>query len=171
MLPHCPKTQTAIADGYVDPNTAVPLPIKAGGAVIFHPLTPHASRDNTSGGFSNGKPWLPVTPAHLGRAVSVQADDPDSMLNHYRRALAFRRAHPTLRDGAIDGPRALGDVTMFHRMGEDDIYCAFNLGEAPATVPLPDGDWMALGTELGGTKAEAVAVTLGPWEFCLMKKR
>ena len=127
--------------------------------------------DNSSGGFSKGKPWLPVTPAHLGRAVSVQGDDPDSMLNHYRRALAFRRAHPTLRDGAIDGPRAFGDVSVFSRAGEEEIFCAFNLGETTASVPLPAGAWVEIGTELGGTKAEAVAVTLGPWEFCLMKKR
>lgn len=51
MLPHCPKTQTAIADGYVDVARAQPLPVKAGGAVIFHPLTPHASRINQTNGF------------------------------------------------------------------------------------------------------------------------
>lgn len=48
MYPHCPKRQTAIADGFLDLERAIPLPVKAGGAVIFHPLTPHASRDNTS---------------------------------------------------------------------------------------------------------------------------
>lgn len=51
MLPHCPKTQTAIADGYVDVARAQPLPVKAGGAVIIHPLTPHASRINQTNGF------------------------------------------------------------------------------------------------------------------------
>lgn len=51
MLPHCPKTQTAIADGFIDPAAAVPLPVKSGGAVIFHPLTPHASLANTTQGF------------------------------------------------------------------------------------------------------------------------
>jgi alpha-glucosidase len=127
--------------------------------------------DNGEGGFSKGKPWLPVTPAHLGRAVSVQADDPDSMLNHYRRALAFRRAHPTLRDGAIVGPRAFGDVSVFYRSGDEEIFCAFNLGETAASVPLPEGAWVEIGTKLGGTKAEAVTVTLGPWDYCLMKKR
>ncbi len=50
-LPHCPKTQTAIADGYVDPSRAVPVPVKAGGAVIFHPLTPHASLPNGTHAF------------------------------------------------------------------------------------------------------------------------
>ncbi|XDA97260.1 phytanoyl-CoA dioxygenase family protein [Sulfitobacter sp. LCG007] len=48
MYPHCPKKQTAIADGFIDETAARPLPVKAGGAVIFHPLTPHASLVNRS---------------------------------------------------------------------------------------------------------------------------
>ena len=48
MYPHCPKTQTAIADGFVDESKAVPLPVKAGGVVLFHPLAPHSSLNNTS---------------------------------------------------------------------------------------------------------------------------
>ena len=48
LLPHCPKSQTAIADGLIDYALAQPLPVKAGGVVIFDPLTPHASRDNNS---------------------------------------------------------------------------------------------------------------------------
>ena len=48
MLPHCPKLQTAIADEYLDESQAVPLPVKAGGVVLFHPLTPHSSLPNVS---------------------------------------------------------------------------------------------------------------------------
>ncbi|MEL6734629.1 MAG: phytanoyl-CoA dioxygenase family protein [Pseudomonadota bacterium] len=48
MRPHCPQRQTAIAPGYLDESEAVPLPVKAGGIVLLHPLTPHASLDNTS---------------------------------------------------------------------------------------------------------------------------
>ena len=51
MYPHCPKRQTSIADGFLDETLARPLPVKAGGAVIFHPLTPHASLDNVSDDF------------------------------------------------------------------------------------------------------------------------
>ncbi|MEX0285301.1 MAG: phytanoyl-CoA dioxygenase family protein [Paracoccaceae bacterium] len=50
MLPHCPKTQTAIADGFVDEARAVPLPVKSGGAVIFDPMTPHSSLVNRTDG-------------------------------------------------------------------------------------------------------------------------
>jgi hypothetical protein len=51
MKPHCPKVQTAIADNHVDTSRARPLPVKSGGVVVFHPLTPHASLVNRSDGF------------------------------------------------------------------------------------------------------------------------
>ena len=51
MLPHCPKGQMAIADGYLNPDQAVPAPVKAGGVVLIHPLTPHASLPNSTDGF------------------------------------------------------------------------------------------------------------------------
>ena len=48
MYTHCPLRQTSIAPGMLDETKAVPLPVPAGGAVIFHPLTPHGSLDNTA---------------------------------------------------------------------------------------------------------------------------
>lgn len=51
VYPHCPKRQTCIADGYLDKGRAVPLPVGAGGIVLFHPLTPHSSLDNKGDSF------------------------------------------------------------------------------------------------------------------------
>lgn len=51
MKTHCPLSQTAIAPGSIDMQRAVPMPVKAGGVVIIHPLTPHASLNNTTDGF------------------------------------------------------------------------------------------------------------------------
>ncbi|EFO32093.1 Phytanoyl-CoA dioxygenase superfamily protein [Roseibium sp. TrichSKD4] len=51
MLPHCTKKQTGIADQFIPTDKATPLPVKAGGAVIFHPLTPHGSLSNNSDGY------------------------------------------------------------------------------------------------------------------------
>ena len=48
LLPHCSKTQVSIADQFVPAGSATPVPVKAGGAVVFHPLTPHASLTNKS---------------------------------------------------------------------------------------------------------------------------
>ena len=51
MLPHCLKKQVAIADSYLPRGQATPTPVKAGGAVIFHPFTPHSSLANNSDGY------------------------------------------------------------------------------------------------------------------------
>ncbi|MFN4153364.1 MAG: alpha-amylase family glycosyl hydrolase [Paracoccaceae bacterium] len=126
--------------------------------------------DNNHGGFSEGNPWLPVKAPHLNRAVATQETDPASMLNHYRRALAFRRAHEALRYGDLTALVAQGDLASFRRMGEEEIFCAFNLGDEQAHIGLPKGTWAAIGGELGATAAMGNEVTLGPWGFCLMRK-
>ena len=51
LLPHCTKTQVGIADAFLHTDNATPTPVKAGGAVLFHPLTPHASLANRSDGY------------------------------------------------------------------------------------------------------------------------
>ena len=90
MLPHCPKRQTAIADGYLDLDKAIPLPVKAGGVVIFHPLTPHASLDNRSDRFR----WSfdirynvtgqPTGRAHFPHFVARSHKDPASVLTNWQ---------------------------------------------------------------------------------------
>ena len=47
-------------------------------------------------GFSQGKPWLPIAPEHMSRAVSEQDQDPNSLLNFYRRWFEIRRVMPIL---------------------------------------------------------------------------
>ncbi|MDT8855690.1 alpha-amylase family glycosyl hydrolase [Paracoccaceae bacterium Fryx2] len=128
--------------------------------------------DNAAGGFSTAdRPWLPVAPQHLGLSVAAQDGIPDAMLTHYRRALAFRRAHPVLRWGAMSQPLADGDVVQFLRTGQETLFCAFNLGDGIAGVDLPDGDWTAVGDSPGGVELTGERrVSLGPWAVCLAKK-
>ncbi len=126
--------------------------------------------DNASGGFSAGKPWLPVKAPHLPLSVAAQDRNPASILAHYRAALAFRRANPALRTGLMIDIRATGDVASFVRSGETDLFCAFNLGGDAAEVSLPEGIWTTIGTELGSQKTTDKRVTLGPWGVCLAKR-
>jgi ectoine hydroxylase-related dioxygenase (phytanoyl-CoA dioxygenase family) len=51
MIPHCTLRQTGITETHLPKGAAVPTPVRAGGAVIFHPLTPHASLSNHSDGY------------------------------------------------------------------------------------------------------------------------
>ncbi len=100
---------------------------------------------NTHGGFSTAKPWLPVPDEHLARAVSVQQADPNSVLNHYRDAIALRHRHPALRLGEQQ-IRAEGDVLIIERQqGDDRVTLRANLsnnataGLAPWQVEINEG--------------------------------
>jgi ectoine hydroxylase-related dioxygenase (phytanoyl-CoA dioxygenase family) len=122
MLPHCPKTQTGIADGFVDEAKAVPLPVRAGGAVIFHPLTPHASLVNRTGGFR----WsfdlrYHVTGQNSGRThfpefVARSRAAPETELRDWR---IWRRMWQDARARLAQTPHI--DI---HRWTSDAPYCA-----------------------------------------------
>ncbi|MBO6719953.1 MAG: alpha-glucosidase [Rhizobiaceae bacterium] len=90
-------------------------------------------------GFSAGKPWLPVPADHITHAVNTQTGVDDSMLEHYRRILAFRSEHPSLVKGSIEFLATSGDAIAFIRhYGNEHILCAFNLGGTPAEIDLDD---------------------------------
>ncbi|EDQ32540.1 Protein involved in biosynthesis of mitomycin antibiotics/polyketide fumonisin [Hoeflea phototrophica DFL-43] len=81
MYPHCPRKQTAIADGFLDLEKAQPLPVKAGGAVIFHPLTPHASLNNVSDRFR----WSFDIRYNVTGQPTGRAHFPDFVVRSHRR--------------------------------------------------------------------------------------
>ena len=117
-----------------------------------------------NGGFSTAKPWLPVPHEHLAMAVSAQTGDAKSILEHYRRMLAFRRSHPALVAGAIRFIDAPEDVLAFVRSGgSEEIACLFNLSHAAQRVEVG-----AALTALDGTgfsakpDADRRSVTLAP---------
>jgi alpha-glucosidase len=90
-----------------------------------------------NGGFSSAKPWLPVPQNHRDRAVDTQQGDKKSLLEHYRRFIAFRRNHPALAKGDIEFLAANGDVVAFTRSaGNERIACVFNLGAKPAELDI-----------------------------------
>ena len=121
------------------------------------------ANDNTYGGFSDVKPWLPMALEHLPKSVSHQEHDPDSLLSFYRRMLAWRRARPALSKGSFELIEATDTLLSFTR-GHDgaSVFCAFNLGSEPACVALPPGRWRhAEGTGFEGG-VEAGAASLPP---------
>ncbi len=119
MLPHCLKTQVGIADAFLPKGDTVPVPVRAGGMVIFHPLTPHASLPNVSDGYR----WsfdlrYHVTGQRSGRSqfpefVARSRTNPETELRDWqawklmweetRRTLAHR-AHIPQHRWSADGP-------------------------------------------------------------------
>ncbi len=94
----------------------------------------------TYGGFSTGKPWLPVPQEHIARAANREDVDHQSVLALYRRMIAFRKAHPALIRGSIAFVETPDDVLGFIRTTpEESVLALFNLGSSSATATLPPG--------------------------------
>lgn len=136
--------------------------------------TPMVWDAGVHGGFSHGnaaRPWLPVSPDHLPRSVAEQEGDPGSMLAHYRRAVALRKAHPALAKGAQE-ISAQGDVLRIRRsLAGREVLCLFHLGDGFAQVDVPQG-WHPLeeGGALRATPPRSNRVNLGPWGFALLSQ-
>ena len=122
MLPHCPQVQTAIAPSHLDTGRAVPLPVRAGGVVLFHPLVPHASLPNTSDGFRwsfdlrFSKTGQNTGREHFPGFVARSASAPDTELRDWR---VWRAGWFATRDRLAKTPHI-----PIHRWASDAPYCA-----------------------------------------------
>ena len=125
--------------------------------------------DNANGGFSDGKPWLPVSTSHLGRSVAAQEADPAALIHHYRRAIALRHARTALAKGEHSPIQSAGNVVYFTRMdGVEELLCVFNVGDAAAEVTVPNGPWKPIAADLGGAQSVVDGlVKLDPWQVCI----
>jgi glycosidase len=84
-------------------------------------------------GFSGGKPWRRPEAGYTEVNVAAQADDPASLLSHYRALIAVRNAHPALRTGSVLLiPTDNSSVYALLRVEKDDkILVLINLDGKP----------------------------------------
>ena len=90
MMTHCAKKQTSIPDELLEKNRATPLPVPSGGAVIFDPMTPHASLDNRSDGIRwsfdlrYNRTGQPTGRSHFPSFVARSQTAPESVLTDWK---------------------------------------------------------------------------------------
>jgi len=100
--------------------------------------TPMQWDTSKNAGFTTAaKPWLPVPPSYTRYNVKAQSQDPNSILNFYKRLLALRRSQPALRDGSCisilrDDPNVLAFLRQ-PRQGES-VLVALNMSSEPRTI-------------------------------------
>lgn len=79
-------------------------------------------------GFSDGEPWLPVSPEHAAAAVDRQEREDDAPLGRVRSFLRWRKTRPELVKGEIAFHDAPDGVLAFTRsLGEARTLCVFNM--------------------------------------------
>ena len=61
--------------------------------------TPMQWTDSPNAGFTSGKPWLPVPDSYKTHNVASETQQPDSVLQFYKRVLSLRHQNQALLDG------------------------------------------------------------------------
>jgi len=105
--------------------------------------TPMQWSDEHHAGFSASSTprlWLPLSPDYRIRNVRTQSDDPYSMLNLYRRLLAYRRESPALQIGTYQPlDSAPKDCYAFLRQhGAQRVLVALNFSSRGRILRIPE---------------------------------
>ncbi len=99
--------------------------------------TPFPWQTGPGAGFTTGKPWLRVG---ADTPLSVQRDDPASMVSLHRALLALRARYPALSVGAVDAVAAEGAVLSYRRRAEGAALMVLaNTSSASAQAPVGAG--------------------------------
>ncbi|WP_428427584.1 alpha-glucosidase [Pararhizobium sp.] len=121
-------------------------------------------KNAVNGGFGEGKPWLPVPKEHLGRAVSEQQADPNSVLNHYRRFLAFRKQHSAFAKGEIEFRPYPAPLLGFERkFGNETVLCLFNMSGETLAAERPSEKLNVLEGHGFASALNGDTITLPAW--------
>lgn len=103
--------------------------------------TPMQWTSGENGGFTKGTPWLKVNPLFKDVNVEAQEQDPDSVLNYYRKLVTLRKSDE-LKEVFTYGKflpeyENVDGVMAFYRKDESKcILVAANFGKDAATIKL-----------------------------------
>lgn len=101
-------------------------------------------------GFSSTEPWLPVDTRHVTRSVDNQYDDPDSVLNFFRRVIQLRKSCPALMTGDKVFLESPPGILAFQRVSDDQtVLCVFNLSAEPAELQVADDSGLSVALSVG----------------------
>lgn len=103
--------------------------------------TPVQWSDEENAGFTTGTPWLKVNSNYKEINVKAQENDPDSVLNYYRKLVALRKSDE-LKEVFTYGKfvpvyQNMDNIMAFYREDESKrIFVAANFGTASAELKL-----------------------------------
>lgn len=136
--------------------------------------TPFPWDSSLYGGFSRTEPWLEMNGNYAQINAKNQTGDEDSVLEFYRRMIAFRQKgeyRECLIYGGLKPLESPDDVIAYERADENErILCCFNFADEAREVKLPGAKWKKI---FGNYKTEpekkAEKILLGAYEALLIK--
>ena len=101
--------------------------------------TPVQWSDEEHAGFTTGQPWMSVNPNYTKINAKQQEEDPDSILNFYRKAIMLRKSLPVVRDGKYQEFWKLSsNIYMYSRETSNQkllVVCSFSEKQIPLLPP------------------------------------
>ncbi len=101
--------------------------------------TPVQWDDSENAGFTTGKPWFYVNENYKEINVAQQENDPDSILNFYRKAIGLRKELPVVRHGVYQEHFPLSSTQyVYSRTMEGQkllVLCSFAGKETKLRLP------------------------------------
>lgn len=101
--------------------------------------TPVQWDSSENAGFTTGTPWFPVNGNYPEINNAAQEADPDSILNFYRRLIAYRSENPAILSGSLtEYNRSSESFHVYSRSFEGKtvlVFCSFSDKEKKYTLP------------------------------------
>jgi oligo-1,6-glucosidase len=117
-------------------------------------------------GFTTGKPWLGINGNYRRINYEAQRDDPNSVLNYYKKLIALRSASDTLKYGLFRPLPSKGNLMTYERELEGERYTVvLNFSEKRAKALFPGTVVISNYGRTGQTG------TLFPWEALVLKNQ
>lgn len=135
-----------------------------------------SSRDNArtpvqwsaepNAGFTTGEPWIAVNPNYPRINAAQQEEDPDSILNFYRKAISLRKSLAVVRHGTYtEHFKAHKQLYVYTRDGISQkllVVCSF--ADKPVAIKVPKGYDLSTAKLILQNYAEPAGELLMPYE-------
>lgn len=134
--------------------------------------TPFPWDDGQYGGFSETRPWLPMTREYPEINAKAQEGTGDSVLAFYKAMIEFRQRGP-YRDcliyGSIRPLESSGNVIAYERQkGDVTIWCYYNFSKEMAEETLPGGPVKSIWGNDAKAEIRGKTLYLKPYQAILL---
>lgn len=86
-----------------------------------HARTPFQWDDSKNAGFTKGdETWMKVNPNYPKINLAKEKEDPDSIFNFYKKAIALRKSNATLTYGSFEPIKTNKKIMAFYRIYQDE---------------------------------------------------
>ena len=133
--------------------------------------TPMQWNEQDQAGFTEGQPWLKVNPNYKSINVASQNDSPNSILNFYRRMIAYRKKNKTMVYGDYKCLDEKNDTFYaYERWDEKSSYIiVHNFSDNRRSWDYPIS-WSEYVEELSNYNQNGAAKMFKPWQTKIFVK-